>query len=378
MNKTIIFLMLFYFLNACNAGRQDRSNDEMNISNDSDMEGLNADTNSVPRVLSESTYPVLEDLDITFAEGLAYNGTSTTSVPVPLKLDMYYPDSNSTNRPVFMFIHGGSFKGGTKTKPEIIEMARYYAARGWVFASIDYRTTEELCYVETIPQCERSLSNMSLEQMIEFYQGIVPQEWIESVMEGSDNLANFQQALAMYTTQRDAKAALRWIVANASNYEINTDYIAVGGASAGAITTVALGISNQEDFRDEMSVEEDPTLTTTNLDASYNIKSIVYFWGSKLKLDVFEMVYGLNRYDSNDPELFMAHGTGMDLVTPYEGSLALQEIYNSLNIYSELATITQQNGNPAGHGAWNGQVDGKGLSELSFDFLVERQELVVE
>ena len=43
-----------------------------------------------------------------------------------------------------MFIHGGGFKGGTKTKPEIVEMGNYFASRGWVFISIDYRTTEEL------------------------------------------------------------------------------------------------------------------------------------------------------------------------------------------------------------------------------------------
>ena len=42
----------------------------------------------------------------------------------------------------------------------------------------------------------------------------------------------------MYAAQRDAKAALRWMVANASTYGINPDYITVGGASAGAITTV--------------------------------------------------------------------------------------------------------------------------------------------
>ena len=32
----------------------------------------------------------------------------------------------------------------------------------------------------------------------------------------------------------------------------------------------------------------------------------------------------------------------------------------------------------AGHGAWNGEVNGKGLSELTFDFLVERQNLTLE
>lgn len=40
-----------------------------------------------------------------------------------------------------------------------------------------------------------------------------------------------------------------------------------------------------------------------------------------------------------------------------------------------VTTILLPNGEPAGHGAWNGQVDGKGLSELTFEFFVERQGL---
>lgn len=54
------------------------------------------------------------------------------------------------------------------------------------------------------------------------------------------------------------------------------------------------------------------------------------------------------------------------------------EVYDSLGIYHNLATIILPNGQPAGHGAWNGVVDGKGLFELSFDFLVERQNLNFE
>ena len=79
-----------------------------------------------------------------------------------------------------------------------------------------------------------------------------------------------------------------------------------------------------------------------------------------------------------DPELFMGHGTAQDLVTPYEEALELQGIYNSLSIYNKLVTLLLPNGNPAGHEAWNAVVDGKGLSELTFDFLTDRQNLIVE
>ena len=333
--------------------------------------------NGIPIVKADSTYTVLQETNITYAEGLSHNTTSTTPFSIPIKLDIYYPNNNSSNRPVFMFIHGGGFTGGTKTKPEIVEMANYYASRGWVFASIDYRTTEEL----------GEISGMSPQDVRSYYTGLAPHEWIDTAIAGSNNDDQVKQATAMYLAQRDSKAALRWIATNASTYNINKDYITVGGASAGAITTIALGISNQEDFRDEISISDDPTLSTTNLSQTYNVRSMVYFWGSNIKLDVFESVYQLNqydRYDVNDPELFMAHGEAYDPVTPYQEALELQDIYNSLGIYNELATIMVPSiSNPtvlvdAGHGAWDGEVNGKGIFELSFDFLVERQNLTIE
>ena len=66
--------------------------------------------------------------DIVFGSGLAHSQSSTEASAVPLKLDVYCPDTNSTNRPVLMFIHGGGFTGGIKHKPEIVEMGKYYAS----------------------------------------------------------------------------------------------------------------------------------------------------------------------------------------------------------------------------------------------------------
>ena len=370
MNKAASFLALAAFTTACGSG-------------DSDTTGNptpNPPQGGAPTVHSDSTYAVLQDTDVTFAEGLAHDETSVSPSAVPLKLDMYYPDTAAGNRPVFMFIHGGGFKGGTKTKPEIVAMANYYASRGWVFASIDYRTTEELCDAEEMAPCEGKLTALAqagIDELVEFYRGIAPRAWIEYLIEQQPgSIGALQQGIAQYPAQRDAKAALRWIVANASTYKVNTDYITVGGASAGAVTTLALGISNPDDFRDELSSGDDSTLSTTHLDTTYDVKSMVYFWGSNAKLDLFEGVYELeqyDRYDSSDPELFMAHGTAPDRVTPYDEALEMQTIYSDIGVHSELATILQPDGSPAGHGAWDGQVDGKGLSELSFNFLVERQ-----
>ena len=102
---------------------------------------------------------------------------------------------------------------------------------------------------------------------------------------------------------------------NAEQLSIDKNYITVGGSSAGAITALALGVSNLDDFVNELGVEDDPTLETTNLQETYTINSIISYWGSSIKLDLFEQIYGEQRYDRNDPRLFMAHGT-MDN-TPY-------------------------------------------------------------
>ena len=114
---------------------------------------------------------------------------------------------------------------------------------------------------------------------------------------------------------------------------------------------------------------------------------MVHFWGSTGVLDFHEGVYGFeqyDRFDANDPELFMGHGEGEDPQSPYTEALELQDIYNSLGIYSELKTLLVPSEEdptvlvPGGHGAWNGEVDGKGLFEMSHDFLVERQNLNLE
>lgn len=320
--------------------------------------------NGTPIVSAMPAYSVLLDSDIVYAEGLSQNSSNSSAVEQSQLLDIYQPDNDAENRPVLMFIHGGGFKGGTKTKPEIVEMADYFASRGWVFVSVDYRTASDL----------GTIDGLSAEEVLAFYTGIAPHEWIEFGLAGAETPEQVQQSVAMYAAQRDAKAALRWLVANARSYNINTDFISVGGASAGAITAIALGASELEDFRDEILVGDDPTLASTNLDESYSVQSVVWFWGSKIKLDLFEAIYGLNRFDSGDPELFMAHGTDdVNPGTPFSEATELQGIYDPLGVHNELVPLEGR-----GHGAWNATVNGKGLFELSFDFLVARQNLTVE
>ena len=120
-----------------------------------------------------------------------------------------------------MFIHGGGFTGGIKHKPEIVEMANYYTSEkleaGYFLRSIDYRTTEELCSVEGSTVCRTKIQEMlqndaqnGTDEVITFYKGIAPKEWIEHAIPEIESPKQLQQSIAMYAAQRDAKAAKRF------------------------------------------------------------------------------------------------------------------------------------------------------------------------
>ena len=298
-----------------------------------------------PTVKLNATYEVTITEDIIYAEGLSHDSwNSSNTNEVPLFMDSYVPENDLQNRPLLMLIHGGAFVGGSKQQEAIVDMANYYASRGFVVFSIDYRLRDHM--------------------------GTIPQEWIDSISGGSPS--NLNQIYAMYPAHRDAKAALRRIIANADNYHINTDYITVGGGSAGAITSIGLGASELGDYKNEISLSEDNTLSTTNLSQTYEVKTILDFWGSNASIEILESIYGYQRFDSNDPALFIAHGTE-DPTVPFSSAEDLKTICETNEIDFVYYPLEGR-----GHGPWDATVNGKSLSDLSFDFIVDNQNLNVE
>ena len=43
-----------------------------------------------------------------------------------------------------VIIHGGGFKGGTRTKEELVDYAERFAAQGYLAISIDYRVSGQV------------------------------------------------------------------------------------------------------------------------------------------------------------------------------------------------------------------------------------------
>ena len=315
------------------------------ISCDKDNDNISPPVISAPIVKLNATYEVNITEDITYAEGLSHDSwNSANNSVIPLEMDSYVPDNNLQNRPLLMLIHGGAFYGGSKQQDALVNMANYYASRGFVVFSIDYRLRD--------------------------HTGTIPQEWIDASSDIPP--ANHDQLFAMYPAHRDAKAALRWIIANADNYHINTDYITVGGGSAGAITSIGLGVSELGDYKDEISLSEDNTLSTTNFSQTYEVQTILDFWGSNVSIEILESIYGYQRIDSNDPALFITHGTE-DPTVPFSSAEDLKTICETNEIDFVYYPLEGK-----GHGPWGATVNGKSLSDLSFDFIVDNQNLNVE
>ncbi len=328
--KKIIFILLSLLIISC------KNDDQIN-------------PGTVPKIKDKKTYEVIIEDDITYGKALIYDEENDNVKETELKLDLYRPNNKSKNRPLFMYIHGGGFYEGTKKQKEIVDLAHYYTSRGWVFASIDYRLNED----KTIPKK---------------FDKTIPKKWYNS----GKFLKLPMEFFAMYPAVRDAKAGARWLVANAKKYGINTDYITVGGSSAGAITAIALGISDNKFFKEEIDIVDDPTLNTTNYNQSFKVKTIIDLWGSGVALDAHSLVYLKNHHDKNDPPIFIFHKKN-DKFVPFEYAEKLVKKYKFLKIPYAFYPIDKE-----GHEAWEVSFDDKYIDRLSFEFIVEQQKLIVE
>ena len=134
-------------------------------------------------------------------------------------LDIYIPEKGEAPYPVIMFFHAGGFCIGNK-RDENIEPILRALDRGYALVSVEYRKSPEACFPAFI---------------------------------------------------YDAKAAVRFIRANAGKYKLNPNKIAAWGASAGGYIVSMLGlVQNNPAFED---------LSQGNADQSSAVQAVVDWFG---------------------------------------------------------------------------------------------------
>lgn len=232
-------------------------------------------------------------------------------------LDIYFPETRAEKPlPLLIWIHGGGWRGGSKTQPPYLSQLR----RGYVVASIEYRFSQKAKFPAQIQDCQ---------------------------------------------------AAIRWLRANAEKYSVDPDRIGVGGASAGGHLAALVGtsggkkafpmIGGNEDQSDRVQAVCDifgPTdfwTVITQADENKNVKNI-FKWnngdpysdliGGKLGEDK-EKCAAVSpvRYVSTDnPPFLILHGD-KDTLVPYAQSVELRDLLATAGV-----EVTLQRLPGAGHG----------------------------
>ncbi len=146
--------------------------------------------------------------NVQYGSNLKYNNTNQNLV-----MDIYQPTGDvSTNRPLVIVAHGGSFVGGSKTGTDVVPLCQDFAKLGYVAVSIEYRVG-----------------------MTHFPIGGPP--------DSTDAGAAVMRAV------HDGRAAVRYFRQNAATggntYKIDTNNIFFAGVSAGGFIALHMAYMDQ-------------------------------------------------------------------------------------------------------------------------------------
>lgn len=204
------------------------------------------------------------------------SNTDTSGNMVSLIMDIYFPSGAKTGdkNPLVMLIHGGSYLNGDKV--DMQRDCQLLADSGFVVASINYR----LGWRSGTTTC------------------------------GGDSAS---ETRAVYRALQDANAALRFLTFNSIAFSINTDWIFIGGSSAGS--SVALNTKYISDpiamaFLPTVYAQLGPVNNAGNaLTSEFKIKGICNMWGALPDSNL------INQFSATPTISF--HGTN-DNVVPYD------------------------------------------------------------
>lgn len=200
--------------------------------------------------------------DITYGQNTSWNNANTV-----LKLDFYEPTGDTeTARPLIIWVHGGSFIGGSKTDIDVKTWSERFAKKGYACASISYRL------------------------------GFFPFDSANAVK-------------AVVRATQDLRAAIRFFYKDrqtSDTYKIDTNNIYIGGSSAGAITALHVGYLDREcEIEDYLNASTITALgglegSSGNPGYSMNVKGVINGCGALARYSWLE---------AGDVPLCSIHGT---------------------------------------------------------------------
>lgn len=216
-----------------------------------------------------------------------------------LTMDVYEPPLAAPEpQPAVVVIHGGSFVGGNSESEMLLATA--LAQRGFVVASINYRLTGSYWGVEEYC-CPGNLSDQYIHDAVS-----------------------------------DGEAAVRFVKAQAKEWNVDPDRIAIAGSSAGAVTVLHMA------YNSSLSAENSVKAVVAN---SGELRYIAFCQGVDSSGEAYGCVRGVwdNRHaldgdQSGRPPLCLVHGTN-DTVVPYTEAVDAQARANRSGLENVLIRV---------------------------------------
>ena len=163
------------------------------------------------------------------------------------KMDIYSANGDTvTNRPVILYMHGGSFLGGNKSEIDCVDFCENFAKKGYVTASANYRLALD-------------------PQSFALYQE--------------------EQYTTVLKVVSDIKGAIRYFrksIVNGNPYGIDGNAIFIGGYSAGAVAAIH---SSYIDAISDLPISITYTDLLTGQTVDFNPQDLVSTIGGNLEGD---------------------------------------------------------------------------------------------
>ena len=221
-----------------------------------------------------------------------------------LKLDLYRP-ANNDKSPLIVWVHGGAWRGGSRTSMPL----KAFVAKGYAIASVDYRLSP---------------------------------------------VARFPAQV------HDIKASIRFLRANATKLNLDTKNITIAGASAGGHLVALVGTSNGHPALEGT--------VGRHLEESSDVQSIVSYYGASnlstilkqstphglgVRIPALQLLLGgqpedkraiaelaspVFHVDKNDPPLLLLHGD-QDPQMPINQSHELHGRYKAAGLPVSLVVL---------------------------------------
>ena len=163
--------------------------------------------------------------DVQYGSSLTGDGVSVAQY-----LDIYRPTGMGLpdDLPAIVLMHGGSFLGGDKGDAAAVAYANAFASRGYVTVSINYR----LLFADNFPDAPGTPLTPVPSRYTDWMVNVLP------LLGATDE----QYLAEMAAAVADQGMAVNWLADNAETFNLDPRKIAVGGYSAGAVSSLLLGM----------------------------------------------------------------------------------------------------------------------------------------